>query len=481
MAESDGSWSSNANEALTVSLVAPLDGQLKTVAAFHPKFTYPIFGEEETIFGYQKLKINLRYNASDMRPHLSVTSGKKFKAIGDTEPANIEEMLHEFLPPVAFQKSKDFEESATSLPENWTPPGEKVHEFKTSQKGPTFEVWKGSLGDPAVKQLVSRTQILVSLFIEGGTPLELDEPDADRWTVFFLYTKYTDPATKRQVYMFGGYCTVYRFYLYQTPSPPASPADNASKDDLDLGDGNFDLAQLPCRSRISQFIVIPPFQGKGAGSRFYEAIFKQYLEHTPTVEITVEDPNEAFDDMRDICDIVYLRTVPEFQKLHIDTSMKMPKHGAVPNNIVDPVAYETLRHKVKIAPRQFARVLEMELMSRLPESVRPFIPTEGDQAPKPKPKAAEEHVYGLWKLFVMARLYRQHKDLLGDLNFGERLEKLDQTVASVEFEYVRLLALLDSRLSKGREELENGGKGKRKADEAAEESPSSKKARVEDA
>ena len=76
-----------------------MDGQLKTVAAFHPKFTYPIFGEEETILGYQKLKINLRYNASDMRPHLSVTSAKKFKPIGDTEPADIEEMLQEFLPP----------------------------------------------------------------------------------------------------------------------------------------------------------------------------------------------------------------------------------------------------------------------------------------------------------------------------------------------------------------------------------------------
>jgi len=362
-----------------------------------------------------------------------------------------------------------------SLPENWTPPGEKVHEFKTSQKGHTFEVWRGSLGDQAVRQLVTRIQILVSLFIEGGTPIDVDDSDADRWTVFFLYTKYTDPATKRQVYMFGGYCTVYRFYLY-LPSPPATP----TRDDLDLGDGNFDLSQLPCRSRISQFIVIPTFQGKGVGSQFYQAIFSQYLNHPQTVEITVEDPNEAFDDMRDLCDLTYLRTVPEFLKLRINTSIKLPRDGAVPKDIIDPEAYEALRRKVKIAPRQFARVLEMQLASQLADSVRPGIRTEGDEEP-PKPTPAEEHEYNLWKLLVKARLYRQHKDILGQLDISERLEKLEETVVSVEFEYARLLALLESRTDKTRQDAQSSSNGKRKADESAEEETASKKARVEDA
>lgn len=381
---------------------------------------------------------------------------------------------------MAYQKSKEFEHAVTSLPENWTPPGDKIQQFRTSQKGHTFEVWRGSLGDRAVKQLVSRIQILVSLFIEGGTPLDVDEPDADRWTVFFLYTKYTDPTTTRQVYMFGGYCTVYRFYLYQPPSPPASPAQDAAKDDLDLGDGNFDLSQLPCRSRISQFIIIPSFHGKGVGSHFYQAIFSQYLKHPQTVELTVEDPNEAFDDMRDLCDLSYLRTVPDFLKLRIDTSVKLPKDGAVPKNIIDQEAYENLRRKVKIAPRQFARVLEMQIMSQLADSVRPGITTDGkDTLSKPKP--AEEHEYSLWKLLVKARLYRQHKDILGQLDIAERLEKLEETVASVEFEYARLLVLLESRMNKSRQELENGSNGKRKADDAAEEASASKKARVEDA
>jgi histone acetyltransferase 1 len=377
--------------------------------------------------------------------------------------------------PVAFQKSKDFEQSVTSLPENWTPPGEKVHEYRTSQKGHTFEVWKGSLGDRAVKQLVARIQILVSFFIEGGTPIDVDDADADRWTVFFLYTRYTDPATKRQICMFAGYCTVYRFYLY-LPSPPATP----THDDLDLGDGNFDLSQLPCRTRISQFVIIPTFQGKGVGSQFYQTIFNQYLKHPQTIEITVEDPNEAFDDMRDLCDLDYLRTVPQFLELRINTGIKLPRDGTVPRDIVNPEAYETLRRKVKIAPRQFARVLEMQLMSQLADSVRPGITTEDDKKPQ-RPKAVDEHEYSLWQLLVKGRLYRQHKDILGQLDLKERVEKLNETVVSVEFEYARLLAMLESRTNKSRQALENGSKGKRKAEEGAEEEATNKKARVEDA
>ena len=65
---------------------------------FNPAFTYPIFGDEEKIFGYKGLKINLLFNASDMRPAITIKYDRKFKAVGDTEPLDIEETLAEFLP-----------------------------------------------------------------------------------------------------------------------------------------------------------------------------------------------------------------------------------------------------------------------------------------------------------------------------------------------------------------------------------------------
>lgn len=386
---------------------------------------------------------------------------------------------------MAFQKSKDWEAAIRTAPESWTPPGEKIGSFQSKKSN--MEIWKGNLGDPAVKQLVARMQILVPLFIEAGQPIDVDQPEAHRWTVFFLYDKSVDAITNKETYKFAGYCTTYTFYPFLPLTPPASPGANgndqpAVKDDLELGDGNFDLSQLPCRTRISQFIITPPFQKMGNGSRFYIELYQHYLKHPQTVELTVEDPNEDFDDMRDLCDLTYLRTRPDFQNLKLNTGLELPKDGVVPKNIVDPTAYEKIRREVKIAPRQFARVLEMHLMSKLPESVRVGIAPEGDgkakaKAAKPGKEVVRE--YNLWRLLVKSRLYRQNKDVLGELDVAERLEKLDEVTKSVEFEYARLLMLLEFR-TKGKGK--DNGNGKRKADESVEgEASASKKARVEDA
>jgi len=87
-----------ANEALSISLVVADSGGSKTLSSFHPKFTYPIFGDEESIFGYQGLKIQLRYHACDMRPGLQITYDKKFKPVGETSATDIKVVLEDFLP-----------------------------------------------------------------------------------------------------------------------------------------------------------------------------------------------------------------------------------------------------------------------------------------------------------------------------------------------------------------------------------------------
>jgi histone acetyltransferase 1 len=412
-----------------------------------------------------------------MRPNLSVTYNKKFPAVGETEATDINGILHDYLPEVAFQKKSDFEKAIKNLREDWTPPGELATTLSTPDN--TFEVWKGNLADPAVKQIVKRLQILVPLFIEGGSEIPMDEPEDDRWTVFFLYQKKasaSDPS--RSSYIFAGYCTAYRFFHFRPPTPPLSPSER-NLDDLTLS-GNFDLSQLPCRTRISQFIIIPPFQQKGLGPRLYNFIFNQYIKHRATVELTVEDPNEAFDDLRDIVDLYNLRQMPEFQALRINTSVTIPKNGPAPNNIVDKTAWDMARAKAKIAPRQFARVLEMHLMSRLPEPVRPGIAPEDKKAPSRATKE-QQHEYRLWRLLAKKRLYKHNKDALGELDIDERITKLEETVSSVEFDYARLLI-------KAEEQEKNlvldrpaaAANGKRKAVAGDGEEPVSKKARVED-
>jgi histone acetyltransferase 1 len=79
-------------------LVRSRESGLEKIESFHPTFSYPIFGEQEQIFGYKGLKINLQFNASDVRPQLSVSSTKKFQTLGEAEALDINSTLKEFLP-----------------------------------------------------------------------------------------------------------------------------------------------------------------------------------------------------------------------------------------------------------------------------------------------------------------------------------------------------------------------------------------------
>ncbi|KAK1598723.1 histone acetyl transferase HAT1 [Colletotrichum navitas] len=477
MAETD-EWSANATESLNISLIAPATGATKTIASFNPKFTYSIFGDDERIFGYKDLRIDLRYRTFDMRPNVKVSYGKKFQSVGETEAADVNATLKEHLPLVAFESAREFNTGAQSQPDGWTPPGA----FHSSYEGHdgTYEVWKGSLADPAVRQIVTRVEALIPMFIEGGSyisretnneedPWKVPE-DANRWTVFFLYRKQTSPeASGRPSYTFVGYATVYRFFCFRPLTPPSSEWD-LPKEEFNL------LEELPCRSRLSQFLILPPFQGKGIGARLYKTIFEHYYNNPQTLELTVEDPNEAFDDMRDLADLTFLRSLPEFSSHR----PSQPPSGTVPKDLVDQELLKNLRQKTKIVERQFKRLIEMQTMSQLPASVKVGFGEEQ----KAKPTKEEKHHYHLWQLFVKQRLYRQNADVLGQLDQSERSEKLNEALGSVELEYARLLdwhARWEEHAAAASAAAAESGGSKRKSADDAEDQGASKKPRVEDA
>ncbi|CAK7224436.1 histone acetyltransferase 1 [Sporothrix curviconia] len=529
MEHSYDDWISSANEALEISLVQPGPTGLRSIASFNPKFTYSIFGDEETILGYQNLKVSLRFHASDMRPNLHVTSSKKLKN-AEIEPTDIQTVLKGYLQPVAFQKLSEFEEAIKQTPAaDYTPPGKRICTFVGSDG--RYEIWRGTLSDPAVLQLVNRVQIFVPFFIEGGTYIGKDESDSkDRWTVFFLYrTRQLPGSADSYEHEFAGYATVYRFLLPVGPATPPHKSSSSSSADAEAQDTfqlppsdeeghqqtSFALAKLPCRTRISQFIILPPFQGKGNAGRLYSTIFDEYLNEPQTTEITVEDPNEAFDDLRDIADLKYLSALPAFtDAIHINKTVRIPRTGPSPRDIVDPAALDRLRHQTKIAPRQFNRVVEMYLMQKLAPAVRPTLEEgdededEGDEdeeegtrgksvaaaiaaangkgknaaAALPVATKEQEHEYKLWRLFVKQRLYRHNKEILGQLERSQRIDKLEETLVSVELEYARILSMFESR-SKLAADKQVSAKRKLSAEDEYETAAAngSKRARVEDA
>ena len=55
--------------------------------------------------------------------------------------------------------------------------------------------------------------------------------------------------------------------------------------------------------RISQFIVLPVCQRLGIGSTLLENMYQYYLKDKRCTEITVEDPSDDFQQMKDALDI----------------------------------------------------------------------------------------------------------------------------------------------------------------------------------
>lgn len=75
------------------SLISP-----KPLSTFHPQFTYPIFGDKERIFGYQGLRIKIRFAAHDLRPNVQVTYDKQFETVAETKATDIAKVLGEWMP-----------------------------------------------------------------------------------------------------------------------------------------------------------------------------------------------------------------------------------------------------------------------------------------------------------------------------------------------------------------------------------------------
>lgn len=87
------------------------------------------------------------------------------------------------------------------------------------------------------------------------------------------------------VYATVGYTTVYEYYGYPEHKRP----------------------------RISQMLVLPPFQKLGIGTRMLEVIYNFYRCQKNVIDITVEDPAEDFQRMRNFVDARLCLKLPLFK------------------------------------------------------------------------------------------------------------------------------------------------------------------------
>jgi hypothetical protein len=97
-------------------------------------------------------------------------------------------------------------------------------------------------------------------------------------------------------------------------------------------------------------LVLPPYKKQGHGSKLYQTIYEIFRSRKEICEITVEDPNEEFSDMRDKNDIRYLLEHEAFKGL------KSP---------VSAEKIDELCARFKLTNRQTQRCIEMYLLSNI--------------------------------------------------------------------------------------------------------------------
>ncbi|ORY95418.1 acyl-CoA N-acyltransferase [Syncephalastrum racemosum] len=385
------SWVAKTTEATTIRLARPAPAgnasEPLEYDCFQPTFTYPIFGEQEAVFGYKNLSITLSYTSGSLRLHPLIKSEAEFKP-ADAEkkgiklPAEVKSddvrgLLFKHLPKDWVLNTDDFIRLAQEDADQFRPIGEKIHEYtKQDEEGTDehYEIYKSSFTNEAFRAYHDRMKLFVLFYIEGSSYIEDDD---EKWEIYTVFKR--EGHGDRSSYHFVGYSTVYPFYYWPENT----------------------------RMRISQFLILPPFQEQGHGSELYRTLYQIYVTRDDVQEIAVEDPNDEFTDMRDKCDLRYLRSRDAF-------------HG-----LAAPVSDEKIHElcqKYKLTERQMRRCLEMHLLSQVNKLQRPE--------------------YRAFRLQVKKRLYYHNLDALRQLDPSERKEKLDLTFENVIDGYHRLLEIV---------------------------------------
>lgn len=425
-------WALSSNEALKLSLV----DEAGTELAFSPAFTYPIYGDSEVVYGYKDLAINLQFDAHSLLPHLAVTWSAKLPADGIPDP---KEIILKYLPESTVLKDQAEWEKKRKEAAELKIPGEAVATF-TDATGAGFTVYKSKFSDPAAKELHDRIQILILLFIEAGSYIDSSD---DHWELYTLYK--TSPSSDKEEKsdkpfrpVFAGFSTIYNYFWY------------ADAESYDKPNGTDPYTPY-IRKRVSQFVVLPTYQGKQVGGKFYSALFDTFYKDAHIKEISVEDPSEAFDDLRDRCDLTRLVANSTAASIYATFSAEktVARDVISETGAVDAFTLAWIHNKRcenKMSVRQFDRCIEMILLYYL-ENVESV------------PATAVKR----FRLLVKRRLYLRNRDALDDMPPEEKKSKLQETFEALKDDYWRIIGKVTFPIEKRKAaDSKNKGKGIKK-------------------
>uniref|UniRef100_F6RPW8 Histone acetyltransferase type B catalytic subunit n=2 Tax=Ciona intestinalis TaxID=7719 RepID=F6RPW8_CIOIN len=317
----------DANSAVQFKLVKSKEDLETDDGFFFPDMSHQIFGEKEQIFGFTDLKLRIYYTASSLQIHTKLLYGRKInpEQFDGVKADDIMKSVREVLPANVIENVDDFSKKLDGEP-NFKPFGEIIYNYTRQQKGKStkrnFEIYKADMTNPNFKEYHQRIESFILWFIDAACFIDSDD---DKWDFYVVFEKCTEGGITS--HLFVGYSTCYRFYAYPDKIRP----------------------------RISQVLVLPPYQRQGHCTELITAIYQQYVPKAAVLDITAEDPSENFQRVRDFIDSKNCLKLPEFQdsKLGQKFSKEMRKAA---------------QEKYKINRRQARRVYEILRLRITPEN-----------------------------------------------------------------------------------------------------------------
>lgn len=341
--------------------------------------------EDGKIYGYQGLKITVWFSIVSFHAYADIvfeSTSDGGKGITDLKSAlqnifaetlvdNKDDFLQTFSKDVNFIGSlvADGEVLHPKASSNGKSNGSNFH---LQAANSDLEVIRLPMDKMAGRNLYSHLVPLALLLIDGSSPIDVTDP---RWELYVLTQKNNGQLGHTHPTLLG-FAVLYRFYHYPDSS----------------------------RLRLSQILVLPPYQHKGFGHFLLEVLNNVAISEN-VYDFTIEEPLSQLLQLRTCIDVKRLRGFGPIQEA-VNTAVSQFKLGRLSKKVSFPPllppseAIETVRKSLKITKEQFLHCWEILV----------FLGLEPD-------KHMED--------FILAVSSRMRDDLIGESSDAEGKQVVD--------------------------------------------------------
>lgn len=209
------------------------------------------------------------------------------KKYANFQADNIVQCLNDWIPASTTTNLDTFLSKLKSENE-YSPYGEQIHSYEIKgEKSVSYAVHRVNSNfcdDQKFVEWYSRLETFLVFFIDAASTIDKDDPN---WIIYLLYQQFTNEQGQICSAPIG-FITVYLYYAYPDKKRP----------------------------RISQVLILPPYQRKGHGRRLLTAIYHDLRKDSRVRDITgrremflrigknylclAEDPSDEFVALRDL-------------------------------------------------------------------------------------------------------------------------------------------------------------------------------------